>query len=107
MSINRTNTYSLDAHVAEIYDGVETQTDDVKLIRRLIAGRGRLRILEPFCGTGRILIPLASDGHEIVGFDQSAPMLDRAGNPYTDSSSRALFFARKPQQASHCQISPK
>ena len=52
--------------------------DDVELIRRLISNRRQLRILEPFCGTGRILIPLAEDGHELVGLDQSRNMLDRA-----------------------------
>ncbi|MDY7011866.1 MAG: class I SAM-dependent methyltransferase, partial [Planctomycetota bacterium] len=72
------NAYSLDPHVAEIYDQHETQTDDVDLIRMLIAQSGPLRILEPFCGTGRILIPLATDGHEIVGLDESEHMLDRA-----------------------------
>jgi SAM-dependent methyltransferase len=70
--------YDVEPHVAEIYDQVETYTDDVDLLRRLIGGRGPLRILEPFCGTGRILIPLALDGHEIVGLDQARGMLDRA-----------------------------
>ena len=79
-----TNSYDYDAVIAEAYDLYETQTDDVALIRRLlaglpaVAGRGRLRILEPFCGTGRILIPLAQDGHEMAGLDQSAHMLARA-----------------------------
>ncbi len=34
-------------------------------------------ILEPFCGTGRILLPLAEEGYEIVGVDSSAGMLKR------------------------------
>jgi len=37
-----------------------------------------MKILEPFCGTGRILIPLALDGHVVSGMDQSTGMLDRA-----------------------------
>ncbi len=78
MSINQTNMYDVDRHVAEIYDEFETQTDDVQLIRRLARERGRLHILEPFCGTGRILIPLALDGHELAGLDQASTMLDRA-----------------------------
>ena len=73
-----TNSYEADPHIAEIYDAHETKTDDVELIRRLIADRGNLRILEPFCGTGRICIPLVEDGHAIVGLDQSEHMLDRA-----------------------------
>jgi L-amino acid N-acyltransferase YncA len=72
------NTYDVDAHVAEIYDQFETQTDDVALLHSLM-GQGRsLRILEPFCGCGRILIPLAADGHTLVGLDQAQTMLDKA-----------------------------
>ena len=70
--------YDVEPHVAEIYDQIETQTDDVALIRRLIAGRRPLRILEPFCGTGRILLPLVLDGHRVVGMDLAAGMLARA-----------------------------
>lgn len=78
MSKNETNAYSLDLHIAEIYDQHETHTDDIKLIRKLTKQTGHLRILEPFCGTGRILIPLATAGHNIVGIDQSQSMLDLA-----------------------------
>jgi len=78
MSKNAINAYNIEVRVAEIYDQVETQTEDVALIRRLIGERGPLRILEPFCGTGRILIPLALDDHELVGLDQAKAMLDRA-----------------------------
>ena len=69
----------------EIYDRHETQVDDVEFIRSLLgehrrqAGPDRpLRVLETCCGTGRILIPLAEAGHEMVGIDQSPGMLERA-----------------------------
>jgi SAM-dependent methyltransferase len=65
-------------HIAELYDQLETHTHDIELIRRLIAGEGPLKILEPFCGTGRILIPLAVEGHQLTGMDQAAAMLGRA-----------------------------
>jgi len=58
MSYNTTNMYDVEPHIAEIYDQIETHTDDVELIRRLLGGRGPLRILEPFCGTGRIRISM-------------------------------------------------
>jgi len=70
--------YDIESHIAEVYDQSETYTDDVELIRNLIGERGHLRILEPFCGTGRILIPLALDGHDLVGLDQAKGMLARA-----------------------------
>lgn len=78
MSENKNNAYDVDAHIPELYDRHETQREDVALLGRLLAGRGPLRILEPFCGNGRLLIPLAQAGHELVGLDQSAVMLDSA-----------------------------
>jgi SAM-dependent methyltransferase len=35
-------------------------------------------ILELGCGTGRIAVPIAQDGHQVVGLDRSAAMLERA-----------------------------
>ena len=108
MSYNPTNVYDVDPHVAEVYDQSETYHDDVDLIVSLLTpipgenaqiyglyppsrpvlrgekgGRGDergsyIRILEPFCGTGRILISLAQAGHTLVGLDQAAGMLERA-----------------------------
>jgi SAM-dependent methyltransferase len=78
MDHNDINAYDADFHVAEIYDQYETELDDVNFIRNLIGNSGPLNILEPFCGTGRILIPLALEGHRVSGMDQSAGMLNRA-----------------------------
>jgi len=69
--------YTADPHIAEIYDQVETQLDDLELIRRLIGSRTGLRIFEPFCGTGRLAIPLAQDGHRVIGLDEAGGMLNR------------------------------
>jgi len=70
--------YDLDAHVAELYDQIIREAEDIALIRRLICAQKGLRILEPFCGTGRMLIPLALDGHRVVGQDCAQGMLARA-----------------------------
>jgi len=78
VSHNTTNMYDIEPHIAEIYDKEENYTDDVELIRTLIGDQGLLRILEPFCGTGRIFIPFALDGHQIVGLDQAKGMIDHA-----------------------------
>jgi SAM-dependent methyltransferase len=76
--MNDLHAYELDPSIAEIYDQSETYDDDVTLLRRLIGARQGLRILEPFCGTGRMLLPLAADGHTLVGLDRAAAMLARA-----------------------------
>lgn len=78
MSINQQNLYDFDIHIAEIYDQNENHTQDVELLRNLLNKKGKLNILEPFCGTGRMLIPLALDGHTLYGMDQSMSMLQLA-----------------------------
>lgn len=76
--MNSAFMYNITPYVTEIYDQSETYTDDLELIQSLIQGSKSLRILEPFCGTGRILIPLAIAGHTLVGLDNAAGMLLRA-----------------------------
>jgi SAM-dependent methyltransferase len=76
--VNEKRAYDMDAHVAEIYDRVETHREDLDLLRGLLPEGRALPILEPFCGTGRLALPLAADGHDVVGFDRSRHMLDRA-----------------------------
>lgn len=78
MSLNEPNWYDTDSALAEWYDATQTATGDVDFLRRLLKGRAGLRILEQFCGTGRILLPLLTDGHIVVGHDQSSRMIERA-----------------------------
>ena len=78
MSINQQNLYDFDIHIAEIYDQKENHKQDIELLLKLLRKKGKLNILEPFCGTGRMLIPLALDGHTIFGIDQSQSMLQFA-----------------------------
>jgi len=77
MSSDNKQKYSTALHIAEAYDQIETQTEDVALISRLIGPRHDLSIFEPFCGTGRITIPLARKGHHLVALDESEGMLGR------------------------------
>jgi SAM-dependent methyltransferase len=51
---------------------------DVSFYRELSRELAPERVLELGCGTGRVTLPLARDGHTIVGFDLSQPMLARA-----------------------------
>ncbi|HMK91498.1 MAG TPA: class I SAM-dependent methyltransferase [Thermoleophilia bacterium] len=65
------------AELAELYDVVYADRDDLGFWQALAAGAGEGQLLELACGTGRILVPLARAGHEITGLDLSAHMLDR------------------------------
>ena len=65
---------------APFYDWENARTmqwRDLAEWRRVLA-RERPPVLELGCGTGRLLIPLAKLGVQIVGVDRSPAMLDRA-----------------------------
>ena len=53
------------------------RVDDLPMYRDFALAAGG-PILELGCGTGRVLIPLAADGHQITGLDVSAAMLAAA-----------------------------
>ena len=76
--------------LAEIYDAVYADRDDHAFWAAVAPDDGT--ILELACGTGRVLLPLARAGREIVGLDLSAQMLARcraalAGEPDEAASS--------------------
>jgi SAM-dependent methyltransferase len=65
---------------APFYDWENAQTvarRDVAFWRRLASAQAG-RVLELGCGTGRISVPVARDGVDLVGIDRSEPMLRRA-----------------------------
>ncbi len=65
--------------LAELYDKSEAHIDDVTLIDSLIkeSEMREASILDLFCGTGRVLIPLANHGHHITGIDIAKSMIQR------------------------------
>ncbi|HEY7525892.1 MAG TPA: class I SAM-dependent methyltransferase [Candidatus Limnocylindria bacterium] len=76
--------YAADSLHTEIYDVLGPSLvagarigDDVAFYRKLAAETGG-PILDVGCGTGRVAVALASDGHEVVGVDLSGPMLRQA-----------------------------
>ncbi|MHB1484226.1 MAG: class I SAM-dependent methyltransferase [Saccharofermentanales bacterium] len=64
---------------ASIYDQQENQTDDIDLLLSILSddknGFADKRILEVCCGGGRILVPLAKAGYDVVGFDMDDDMM--------------------------------
>ncbi len=78
MNAGEAKSYA-DEAVAELYDArpIMRERGDVKFYRDYALNfvrRGEA-ILELGCGTGRVLVPLAKDGHKICGLDLSAAML--------------------------------
>jgi len=73
--------YEADSLSTEIYDVLaasigsgSSAEGDIDFYRRLARETGG-PILDVGCGTGRVAVELAADGHEVVGVDLSAPML--------------------------------
>ena len=78
---------------APFYDWENAQTlarRDVAFWQRLAAAEDG-RVLELGCGTGRLTIPVARAGAEIVGIDRSEPMLTRARQRLRRSRASALL----------------
>ena len=66
------------AAIARLYDlDLSEDPGDVDLYRALARRTGG-PIVELAVGTGRIAVPLAADGHHVVGVDNDRAMLDRA-----------------------------
>ena len=51
-------------------------------------------VLELACGTGRLTVPIAHDGHEIVGLDASPAMLEAARCKAEQAGVRGAMFVR-------------
>jgi SAM-dependent methyltransferase len=55
-----------------------TEGETAFLLRHLVpAGQGSCRLLDVPCGEGRLTLPMAAAGHEVVGVDQSAEAIAR------------------------------
>jgi SAM-dependent methyltransferase len=79
---------------APFYDWENAQTlarRDVRFWQRLAAAQDG-RVLELGCGTGRLTIPVARAGADIVGIDRSAAMLARARQRLRRARASALLL---------------
>ncbi|WP_034057616.1 class I SAM-dependent methyltransferase [Lacinutrix jangbogonensis] len=63
---------------ANIYDGLNTNLDDLQFYKRWLPKNKDARILELCCGTGRLTLPIAEDGYNIIGVDYTSSMLEQA-----------------------------
>lgn len=63
---------------ANIYDGMNTNLADLEFYKRWLPKNKNALILELCCGTGRLTLPIAKDGYNISGVDNTASMLEQA-----------------------------
>lgn len=53
--------------------------DELRFLKAVFAGPGKekpVRLLEPACGSGRLIVPLARAGFRCTGFDQNPEALN-------------------------------
>ena len=87
---------------APFYDWENAQTlgrRDVPFWQR-IARQADGMVLELGCGTGRVTVPLARAGVDLIGVDRSAPMLERAQQRVARAW-RASAITHQPSAISH------
>jgi SAM-dependent methyltransferase len=77
-------TGSFGQDYADVYDAIYRDKDyegEVDLIERILTRHGfdgPRRLLDLGCGTGRHALPLARNGHQVVGIDRAPSMLAQA-----------------------------
>jgi len=106
--------YDLPAYYDLVFDSLtEDEADFIDgLARQHVSGRCE-RVLEPACGSGRLLAALARRGYEVAGFDASEPMLDFARRRLDRLGLRAdlsvqrleSFRYRRKFDIAHCMVS--
>jgi SAM-dependent methyltransferase len=65
------------AELAAVYDAVYADCADIAFWQAMAPAMSVGPLLELGCGTGRVLLPLARAGHEVVGIDLAEHMLER------------------------------
>ncbi len=97
-----------------IYDqDTARDADFLEAVGRQYVGRSRCAVLEPACGSGRLLAELARRGHAVAGFDASQPMLEFARQRLKRAALRAQvkharleqFTYRRRFDLAHCLVS--
>lgn len=80
---------TLDLYDLPLYYDIAFSWDpmsEIQTLRRAMdeyLDRPAARLLEPGCGTGRLLVPLAMYGHHITGYDHNRAMLNFARDKIT------------------------
>lgn len=90
------------------------EADFLEAVWRRHAGPGGgRRVLEPACGSGRLVLELARRGWQVDGFDASVPMLDYARERLAEAGLRARLWPDRLQDftapgsydLAHCLVS--
>lgn len=75
-----------------VYDGMNTDLSDLKFYLKWLPIDKTARILELCCGTGRLTIPIAKKGYNIVGVDLNESMLEQAKKKSSEAGQSIEFI---------------
>lgn len=89
------------------------EADFLEALFEEFAGTRQRRVLEPACGSGRMLVELARRGWRATGFDASRPMLDYARERLAEAGLRARLLEARMEDfrirgrfdLAHCMVS--
>lgn len=97
--------YRLPRYYDIVYEpGTNEEADFLQDVLEHHAGRAReAAILEPACGTGRLMAAMARRGHRVSGFDASEPMLAYARRRLRRHRQRAEIAPGRLEQFRHHQ----
>lgn len=89
---------ALDWYDAPLYYDIIFDVDTTReadflegLHKRYVKSRGK-RVLEPACGSGRLILEMARRGWQCTGLDLSQPMLDFAKKRFKQTNLKARFL---------------
>ena len=77
---------------ANIYDGLNTFLSDLEFYKKWLPKNVGAKILELCCGTGRLTLPIAKEGHNISGIDNSPSMLAQAKTKASKAGLKVEFI---------------
>jgi SAM-dependent methyltransferase len=77
---------------ANIYDGMNTNLEDLQFYKRWLPKDKSARLLELCCGTGRLTLPIAKEGYDISGVDFTSSMLEKAKIKATNEGLDVTFI---------------
>ncbi len=75
-----------------IYDGLNNFVYDLQFYNKWLPKNKEALILELCCGTGRLTIPIAKNGHNICGIDNTSSMLEQAKLKASQAGSEITFI---------------
>jgi SAM-dependent methyltransferase len=102
--------------VPRLYDIVfeedtEKEADFLEAMLDRYGRTGRRRVLEPACGSGRLMEAMARRGYRVTGFDRNPAMVEYTRKRLADVSGRVFearmegFSAKGTYELAHCLVS--